>query len=249
VSGYIEAGIAARHEWAPGLVTLTLDTELEPFTPGQFVNLGLELNGQIVRRSYSLASAPFARPEFYLTALDSGELSPALLRMGPGDRVLVDPKPQGFFTLNWVPQAPELWMIATGTGLAPYLSMLRSDETWRRFERIVLVHGVREPAHLTYQVELDALTEKHGGKLRRVGVVSRAPGAAGVVHGRIPAAFLDGRLEAAAGTSLSLERSHLLLCGNPAMIDDSVQALATRGFARHRTRKPGQITTEKYWET
>jgi len=102
---------------------------------------------------------------------------------------------------------------------------------------------------LTYQGELDALAEKHGGKLRRVGLVSRAPDAAGVVHGRIPAALLDGRLEAAAGASLSLERSHLLLCGNPAMIDDTVQALATRGFTRHRTRKPGHITTEKYWET
>jgi ferredoxin--NADP+ reductase len=140
-------------------------------------------------------------------------------------------------------------MIATGTGLAPYLSMLRAEEAWRRFERIVFVHGVREPAHLTYQAELAALSAEHGGKLVRVPVVSRAPDARGVVHGRIPAAILDGRLEAAAGVTLSLDRSHLMLCGNPAMIDDSVQALASRGFARHRKRKPGHITTEKYWET
>jgi len=249
VSGYVEGRITARHEWAPGLVTVTLDAALEPFVPGQFVNLGLELEGQIVRRSYSLASAPFARPEFYLTGLESGELSPALLRLGPGDSVLVDPKAQGFFTLNWVPPASELWMIATGTGLAPYLSMLRSAEVWQRFERIVLVHGVRERAHLTYRSELEALAVEHGGRLHRVSLVTRDPEAPSVLHGRIPAAILDGSLESAAGLSLSLERSHLLLCGNPAMIDDSVQALSTRGFTRHRTRKPGHITTEKYWET
>ena len=249
MSGYVEGRIAARRDWAPGLVTLTVDAELEPFVPGQFVNVGLDLEGRIVRRSYSLASPPFAQPEFYLTALEGGELSPALLALRPGDRVLVDPKAQGYFTLQWVPPASELWMIATGTGLAPYLAMLRSEEPWQRFERIVLVHGVREPSQLTYSAELEALSASHERRLRRVPVVSRSPDEPGVVHGRIPAAFLDGRLEAAAGLPLSLDRSHLLLCGNPAMIDDTMNALAARGFTRHRARKPGHITTEKYWET
>jgi ferredoxin--NADP+ reductase len=248
VSGYVEGRIASRHEWAPGLVTLAIDAALEPFAPGQFVNLGLELGGRIVRRSYSLASAPFATPEFYLTALASGELSPALLQLGRGARVLVDPRPQGFFTLKWVPPAPELWMIATGTGLAPYVSMLRSDEVWERFERIVLVHGVREVAHLAYAEELGALAAARG-KLVRVPIVSREPDAPGVVHGRIPDAIRDGRLEAEAGLRFSVERSHVLLCGNPGMIDGATLALEPRGFTRHRQRKPGQITSERYWET
>lgn len=248
MSGYVEAGISARREWAPGLVTLTVAAPLEPFKPGQFVNLGLELDGRLVRRSYSLASAPASPPEFYLTGLDGGELSPALLRLMPGERVLIDTRPQGFFTLDWVPPAPELWLLATGTGLAPFLSMLRSGEVFARSERVVLVHGVREPSHLAYGTELAELTALHPGRLVRVPVVSRDPSARGVVHGRIPAALADGRLEAAAGLGLSPERSHLMLCGNPAMIDDTVQALAPRGFARHRQRKPGHITTEKYWE-
>jgi ferredoxin--NADP+ reductase len=183
-----------------------------------------------------------------LTALDGGELSPALLSLAVGDHLLVDPRPQGFFTLKWVPPAEELWMIATGTGLAPFLSMLRTDEVWERSERIVLVHGVRESRHLTHADEIRALAEAHSDKLVEVGVVSREPAATGVVKGRIPAALGDGRLEAAAGLRLSLERSHLLLCGNPGMIDDVTQALEPRGFLRHRTRKPGHISSERYWE-
>jgi ferredoxin--NADP+ reductase len=213
------------------------------------VNLGLELDGRLVRRSYSLASAPFAMPEFYLTALESGELSPALLALDLGARVLVDPRPQGFFTLEWVPPAAELWMLATGTGLAPFLSMLRSDEVWRRFERIVLVHGVRERAHLAYADEIAGHARSHEARLTWVPVISREPEALDVVHGRIPEALRDGRLEGRAGLGLSLERSHLMLCGNPGMIDDVMGVLEPRGFLRHRTRKPGHITTERYWET
>jgi ferredoxin--NADP+ reductase len=119
---------------------------------------------------------------------------------------------------------------------------------WQRFERIVLVHGVRERAHLAYADELAEHSRSHDGRLTRVAVVSREPGATGVLHGRIPEAFGDGRLEASAGLSLSLERSHLMLCGNPGMIDDVTRVLEPRGFRRHRTRKPGHITTERYWE-
>jgi len=246
VSGYVAGKITARRVWAPGLVSLTVDAPLEPFEPGQFVNLGLELGGSLVRRSYSLASAPLAPPEFYLTALETGELSPALLKLEVGGELLVDPKPQGFFTLKWVPEASDLWMLATGTGLAPFLSMLRSGDVFRRFEHVVLVHGVREPSHLAYRDEIRALAR--GGRLSLVPVLSRDPSALGVVHGRIPAALTDGRLEEAAARRLTPERSHLMLCGNPAMVDDAIRALEPRGFRRHRTRKPGHITTEKYWE-
>jgi ferredoxin-NADP reductase len=111
VSGYVAGKIAARRVWAPGLVSLTIDAPIEPFAAGQFVNLGLELGGRLVRRSYSLASAPLAQPEFYLTALETGELSPALLGLDVGAELLVDPKPQGFFTLNWVPEAAEFFYV------------------------------------------------------------------------------------------------------------------------------------------
>src|SRR5262245_13703034 len=126
MSGFIEGKIAVRRDWAPGLATLGLDAQLEPFAPGQFVNLALELDGQLVRRAYSLASAPGAPPEFYVNEVDGGAFTPALFRLQPGDRIWVEPKAQGFFSLDWLPPAEELWMVATGTGLAPFISMLRA---------------------------------------------------------------------------------------------------------------------------
>ncbi|HLV64498.1 MAG TPA: ferredoxin--NADP reductase [Polyangiaceae bacterium] len=249
MSGYIEARVVARHHWAPGLMTLTLDAPVPPFEPGQFMNLGLELGGHVVRRSYSIASAPGATLEFLLTELAEGALTPALFRLEVGAPLLVDAKPQGFFTLRWVPPAGNLWMIATGTGLAPYISMLRAGEVLRRFERIVVVHGVREAAQLAYATELERLCATHPRRISYVRLLTREAPTAGMLAGRIPAAIRDGRLETTAGLELSPEQTHVLLCGNPAMIDDTMHALGERGLRRHRVRNPGHITTEKYWDT
>jgi len=248
LSGYIEARVVARHHWAPRLMTLTIDAPVPPFEPGQFLNLGLELDGRVVRRSYSIASAPGEALEFLLTELAEGALTPALFRLEVGAPVLVDAQAQGFFTLRWVPPAGDLWMIATGTGLAPYISMLRAGEVLRRFERIVVVHGVREAAQLAYAGEIQQLCAAHPGRISYVPLLSREEPAAGMLAGRIPSAIQDGRLESAAGVELSPERSHVLLCGNPAMIDDTMRVLGERGLRRHRVRNPGHVTTEKYWD-
>src|SRR5687767_10780019 len=145
--GWSEGRLIARHDWAPGLFSLTVDASIEPFQPGQFVNLALDVGGTIERRSYSIASPPGAPLEFLVAEVPEGKLTPGLTRLAPGDRLLVEPKPQGFFTLRWVPDAPELWLVATGTGLGPFLSILRSDEPWERFERVVLAHSARDRSH------------------------------------------------------------------------------------------------------
>lgn len=245
---FVEARVTGRRDWAAGLMTLTLDASVAAFKPGQFFNLGLELGGEPVFRAYSAASPPGQPLEFFLSEVAGGVLSPALFRLQCGDRILVDPSGHGFFTLDWVPPAPELWMIATGTGLGPFLSMLRAEEPFRRFQRIVVVHGVRETSHLAYATELMSLSAQHGGCISWVPVVSRDPSAPRVVHGRVTTALADGSLERAARLTLSPEASHVLLCGNPAMIDAMLEALAARGLARHRTRRPGHVTVEKYWE-
>ncbi|HYO97344.1 MAG TPA: ferredoxin--NADP reductase [Polyangiaceae bacterium] len=248
MSGLLEGRITARHDWAPGLMTLTIEAEVEPFSPGQFLNLALQPEGQLVRRSYSIASAPGAPLQFLLAQVPRGELTPALFALSEADRVLVEPKPQGFFTLQWVPDARQLWMIATGTGLAPYLSMLRADEVWQRFSDLVLVHCVREAAQLAHAAELAALAAQHRGQLRVLPVVSREPTAPGVLHGRITSLLSDGELERNAALQLSAERSHVMLCGNPAMIDDMLERLEARGLRKHRVRRPGHVTIERYWD-
>jgi ferredoxin--NADP+ reductase len=148
--------------------------------------------------------------------------------------------------LSEVPDAENLWLLATGTGIAPFLSILKSETVWRRYRRVVLVEAVRHASELAYLEELERLKREHEGRFDTVTFVSReqAPGA---LAGRIPQAILDGRLEAAAGVALSAAGSQVMICGNPDMVTDSVAALAQRGMKKHRRRSPGHITVENYW--
>lgn len=244
-TGMSEGRLLRRRDWASGLCTLTVEAEVEPFIPGQFVNLALELDGALERRSYSIASAPSAPLEFLVAEVPAGKFTPHLMRLVPGDRIWVEPKPQGFFTLRWVPEAPELWLVATGTGLGPFLSILASEEPWQRFSRVMLVHGVRTAEQLAHRAELVALSAQRPA-LRMVPVLSREV-AGDCISGRVTTALDDGSLERSAGVPLTPERSHVMLCGNPAMIEEMTAKLGARGLKKHRVRAPGHITVEKYW--
>lgn len=225
----IETRIVDRHDWAPGLVTLKLEHSLAGFEPGQWTNVALEIDGERERRAYSLASAPGAPAELFVSLVSGGRFTPRLLALEPGDAIHLDEKPQGFFTLRWVPKAHELWLMATGTGLAPYVSMLRQRDALSRFERVVVVHGVRSEAELAYRDEIVALGAEH------VPAVSR-------VQGRITALIERGEID------VQPDRAHVMLCGNPEMIAEVSRLLEARGLRKHRMRKPGHVTTESYWD-
>ncbi len=234
-----------RHDWAPGLATFRLDAS-PAFEAGQFFNFGVDTPEGAVRRSYSAASAPGELLEFYVTAVPGGALTPSLFDLSVGSSLELDTKPQGFFTLKYVPRTRDAWLLATGTGLGPFISMLRGAELWEHFERVFLVHGVRERAHFAYSDELRQLETKRGN-FRYLRCLSREAPAEGEAAGRIPAALTDGRLQALAGAELEPEHCHVLLCGNPQMIDDTHEALKPLGLVKHRVRKPGHISSEKYW--
>lgn len=216
------------------------------FKPGQFMNLGLHLPSGFVSRSYSLASAPGEQLEVLLARVGEGALTPALFDLQPGAAITLDDKPQGFFTFDYVPPHRDLWLLATGTGLGPFLSMLRSGAAFERAERVVLVHGTRGPAELANRAELLQLVADRGGSFRYVPALSQQPEAP-LAQGRITALLASGELEARAETPLTPDRAHVMLCGNPTMIEDAIALLASRGMKRHRQRTPGHITTEKYW--
>ncbi len=247
MSAWLDGLVSDRQDWADGLMTLRIDAEIEPFRAGQWLNLGLRVDGELVRRAYSLASAPGSPPEFYLTRVSTGSFTPRLFDLELGDEIAVERQPQGFFTLEYVPDVEELWMVATGTGLGPFIAMLRTNEPWERFKRIVLVHGVRTVEHLSYREELEERSKSHDARLTWVPVVSREPDAPSVVHGRVTSSLQDGELEKAAGLTLSPERSHVMLCGNPEMIADMTKLLEQREMRRHRKRRPGHISSENYW--
>jgi ferredoxin--NADP+ reductase len=231
--------------WTPGLVSLRLAARLE-FRPGQFTNLRLGEDPERERRAYSMASAPGDLAEFYANEVEEGGFSPQLLQLREGDPIWIDTKPSGFFTLDELPPGEDLWLLGTGTGLAPYLSMLRSGEAQQRFSRVILVHGAREQTHLGHRAELEQRAQEVSS-FKFVPVLSREAAVVGGLAGRIPTLIAGGELETAVGITLDPARSRVLLCGNPQMIVDTRTVLETRGLKIHRRRAPGQILSENYW--
>lgn len=239
------ATVTDRTSWAEGLFTVHLD-EARDFHGGQFTKLGLEVDGDPVSRAYSIASAPGAPLEFYVVAVEGGALSPRLEALRPGDTVWVQNKQLGGFTAERVPDSRDLWLIGTGTGTAPYISMLRHREQLARFDNVVIVQGARYAAQLGYADELRAATAS--GRVRVVNTVTREDPGGTVVSGRITTLFADGRLEDAAGMAVDGDHAHVMLCGNPAMIKEMRSLLQEhRGMTLHTPRRHGRVHIERYW--
>lgn len=246
---WLDAKIVDRVDWCEGLITIRLDADIGRMKAGQFVDLGYypEEGAKRVARSYSVASAPGAPPEFFVTLVEEGAFTPHLFTLGVGDSVLMRERGVGMFTLDRVDSAKSLWLVSTGTGLAPYISMLRTPEPWERFERILVVHGVRKQEHLAYQEELLAMSAAHGGRLSWIPVVSREPEAEGVLHGRVTGLLRDGTLEKYVEATVDAESAQILLCGNPAMLDEMTSICKERGMTENKPRTRGNITLEAYW--
>ncbi len=233
--------------WNKTLHSLYVESDIEPFEAGQFVKAALEINGEVIGRPYSLVNPPDSRPlEFYYIEVPGGLLTSHLVKLGYGDEILVAPRAHGFMILDEVPRAKHLWLMATGTGVGPFLSILATDKSWQRFERVVLVYAVRTLSDLSYQECISQILVKHPGQFTFIPFLSREP-ANFALSGRIPQAIIDGRLEAHAGIKISIENSQIMLCGNPQMIKDTTNALIERGLKKHHRFSAGQITTENYW--
>jgi ferredoxin--NADP+ reductase len=224
------------------------------FTPGQFARLGVHKAGQDkpVWRAYSMVSASYDEHlEFYSIVVPGGEFTTALYKLRVGDPVLVDKTPYGFLTLDRFSGGRHLWLLATGTGIAPFISILHDLDVWERYEKIIVVHSVREHAELVYRDLIENLrTHPHFGqytdKLIYVPSVTRQS-ASGLLNARITTLIENGSLEAAAGQPITAQDSRVMLCGNPQMVEDTRKLLKSRGLATSRQASPGQIAVENYW--
>jgi len=238
---WLTGNVIENRQWTESLFSLRVEAPRLSFDAGQFVRIALDINGERVARAFSFVNPPGDEVlEFYGVIVPEGPLSPRLAKLKSGDALYIAHNPAGFLVLSEVPDAETLWLISTGTGLAPFLSLARTETLWRRFRNVVLVHAVRYARELTYRDLIQ------GTKARYITFVSRenAPGSLG---GRVPAAIVDGRLEAAAGLELAPGNSHVMLCGNPDMLKDVTAALVARGMRKHRRRTPGHITVESFW--
>ena len=217
----------------PSLFTLrtTRDAGFR-FTAGQFVRLGVtKADGSIV--------------------VPDGEFTSELSRLRVGDTLLVERQATGFLTLSRFVDGRDLWLLGTGTGVAPFLSILQDFEAWEKFERIILVYSAREAKELAYQSLIKTLGEReylaeYAHKLTYIPIVTREQHP-GTLNGRITTLIENGELERAAGVELTAQHSRVLICGNPQMVDDTRQLLKQRDMQLSLSRRPGQVAVENYW--
>jgi ferredoxin--NADP+ reductase len=242
-------------------VCVTRDPDFK-FLPGQFARLGLAILPETPEtptewRAYSMVSHPDEDAlEFFSVVVSDGKFSPAFARLQPGDPLWVDKTSFGFLTLERFIDGEDLWLIATGTGLSAYLSMLNDPHTWLRFKNIVLVHGVQYSHELAYRDEILRIGAMHApDQLRYIPVTSQEHTASALspalksltAPARITTLLDDGELEQRIGISLDPSRSRVMLCGNPAMVKEMRARLTNMGFAPGRRGIAGNLAVENYW--
>lgn len=252
-SRIVHAPILWRHVWNDHLLSIRIAREQNyGFVSGQFARIGLaDDSGEITWRAYSIVSAPH-EPflEFFLVVLPEGKFSARVAKKNVGDNILLEKPAQGFLTLDRFKDGRDLWLIGTGTGLAPYISMLREPSTWTRFANIVVALSVRDAQDLAYIAEIEALAKSHRhgeARLSFVKSLTRDDQHDGVLHGRLTALTESGALERHAALAFDLDDSRFMLCGNPDMVEAMRALLKSRGFAMNRRLTPGHIIVENYW--
>jgi ferredoxin--NADP+ reductase len=245
MADWLTGKIVEKKCWNDRLYTLRIECDFDTFESGQFVRVALDIDGERVARPYSLVNKPdddFL--EIYFNIVDEGPLSPRLAELEVGDEIFVTDRANGFLTVSEVPQCRHLWMLATGTGVGPFLSILKNQDAWQRFEKIVLVYSVRDISELAYQQQVAEIQEQWPQKFSFVPLVTREK-VEGMLNQRITDSIEDDSLEQTTGVVID-EDSHVMMCGNSEMIADVTEVLAKRGLRKHRRREPGHITTEKY---
>lgn len=247
MSKWVEGQVVGKRYWTEQLVSLRIEAPVAPFRAGQFTKLGLDLDGERIERPYSYVNPPHQGPlEFYFITIPDGPLTNAMVALDKGDRVWVQAQPSGLFTLADVPGGEDLWLLATGTALGVFLSILQSEEPWERFANVVLVHGVRTAEELTYRRTLEEIAHRHPKQFRIVPFISREDTDLGF-RGRLTGALTDGRLEAHTGLEIAPGRSQVMVCGNRDMVREATALLTERGLKKNRRTSPGHITTEHYF--
>ena len=243
---WLESRVVGRKQWNDSLFSLEIEADLAEFRAGQFVRVAMDIDGERVGRPYSLVNPPGKRRlEIHFNEVPDGPLSPRLSKLATGERIWVSSRASGAFTLDKVPGSDYLWLFATGTAIGVYLSILGTEPPWSRFRKIFLVHGARHVRDLAYTETLDALRAQHGEQFAYARATSRETGP-GIYTGRITDLLNHGVLESELANVISPEESHVMLCGNSAMIGEMSGLLEKRGMHRNTARQPGHITTEQY---
>lgn len=243
--------VTSVHHWTDTLFSFT--TSRDPgfrFKNGHFVMIGLENEGKPLLRAYSIASANYEdQLEFFSIKVQDGPLTSRLQNIKVGDEIYVSRKPTGTLVADHLLPGRNLWLLATGTGLAPFLSIIKDPDIYERFDKVILTHGVRTVGELAYQDMITDLPnneffgEMVQGKLLYYPTVTREPFRN---QGRLTDLMTSGKLMSDLGLPpFSLEDDRFMLCGSPSMLKDLTKILNAQGFKESRHGDLGHYVIER----
>ncbi|WP_108663570.1 ferredoxin--NADP reductase [Acuticoccus kandeliae] len=225
------------------------------FRSGEFAMLGLpQENGKPLLRAYSIASPNWSDDlEFFSIKVPDGPLTSRLANVKPGDQILLRPKPTGTLVLDALLPGRTLWLVSTGTGIAPFASVARDPETYERFERVVLTHTCRKADELQYGIDVvdgirrdPILSEIVGNRLSHIASVTRENAGPGTLEGRVTDLIRSGELfEASELPAWSPENDRVMICGSTAMIADTRALCEDAGLEEGSNSAPGRFVVEK----
>ncbi len=253
MSAFLEETVLSVHHWTDRLFsfTTTRDTSLR-FSNGHFTMIGLRTEtGKPLLRAYSIASANYEEHlEFLSIKVQDGPLTSRLQHIQVGDKIVVGKKPTGTLLIDYLLKGKNLYLFGTGTGVAPFLSIVRDPATYERFEKVILVHGVREVAELAYNEYLTHDLPEHeflgdmvSAQMLYYPTVTREPYKN---QGRITELLDSGKLQMDLGLPpLDPAHDRVMLCGSPGMLRDLKHMLEKRGFMEGNTTKQGDFVIER----
>ncbi len=247
MTAWLTGKVVENKQWCPELFSLKIHTKQLDFKAGQFVNIELEINGKVVSRPYSLVNSPQdSLLEIHFNNVKNGHLSPKLALSNVNDIIQVSDHANGLLILDEVPDVSNLWLLATGTGIGSFLSILKTTQPWSRFKKIVLVYSVKTLNMLAYHTDIEALKLQHPEQFIFVPLITREK-ITDTINARITNSIKNGVIEKYANLMLLPDSNHIMLCDNSKMISEVSAELEMRGFRRHTRREPGQIAIEKYY--
>ena len=252
MSAFLEERVLSVHHWTDRLFsfTTTRDPALR-FSNGHFTMIGLKVDGKPLLRAYSIVSANYEEHlEFLSIKVPDGPLTSRLQHIQVGDTIVVGKKPTGTLLIDYLLPAKRLYLMSTGTGLAPFLSVIRDPQTYEKFEEVILIHGVREVAELAYHDYLSEELPRHeilgemvSAQLKYYPTVTRE---AFRNQGRINELIDSGKLFADLGVPpLSPLEDRVMLCGSPEMLATLKELLEKRDFEEGNTTRPGDFVIER----
>lgn len=253
MSAFLEETVLSVHHWTDRLFSFTTTRDMTlRFSNGHFTMIGLrQESGKPLLRAYSIVSANYEEHlEFLSIKVPDGPLTSRLQHIAVGDKIIVGRKPTGTLLVDYLLPGKTLYLLGSGTGLAPFLSIVRDPETYERFEKVVIVHGVREKAELAYYDYLkhqlpthEVLGELVQDKLLYYPTVTRE---AFENQGRITTLLESGKLQADLGLPLlNPAQDRIMICGSPGLLRDLKTILEARGFQEGSTTTPGDYVIER----